>query len=370
MHESRSIDQERGDRGNLGRRIRERATQLGFDVVGFARCEEPLGVEHERYLRFVEKGMHGDMEFLAELAEQRRTLDGEALLAGARSVICVGMRYARSGDELAGISAGIARYARGRDYHNFLRKRLRKLAKFVRTLTPEAEARALCDVEPVLERAWAVRAGLGFVGKNGMVITPGQGSYQMLGEVVTNLVLPAGTPMNERCGSCTRCLDACPTAAFVEPFVLDARRCVSYLTIEARGAPAEELREAVGERYFGCDDCQEVCPFNRTAEPEGARTVDFAPVGTWQERGLGDMVAMDEATFDEVTLGSPLRRAKRAGLARNAALVAANRVRGGKGTAEDEAVLRAALAHDEAAVREVAEWGLAGRAEGAARSVR
>src|SRR5262249_18003347 len=148
----------------------------------------------------------------------------------------------------------IARYARGRDYHNGVRKKLRRLAAFVRGLG--ADARPLIDDAPILERAWAARAGLGFVGKNGMGIVPGTGSLLALGEGVTTLALTPDTPIDERCGTCTRCLDACPTHAFTRPFVLDARRCVSYLTIEKRGAIEDSLREGVGEHLFGCDDCQ------------------------------------------------------------------------------------------------------------------
>lgn len=356
----------------LDRLVRAKAIALGFDVVGVARADEPLDVEHARYERFIARGMHGDMAYLADGMEARRRLDGEAILPGARSVVCVGRRYAREeeGEAAAGVAGGIARYARGRDYHSFLKKRLRRLAAFARELTPGAEARALCDIEPVMERAWAARAGLGFVGKNGLVIAPGQGSYMLLGEVVTTLELVPDTPIAERCGSCTRCLDACPTQAFPEPFVLDARRCVSYLTIEARGAPPEALRPGIGEHLFGCDDCQSVCPFNRTAPPPADRTREFAPLDAWRALGLADLTAMDDEAFDRVTPGSPLRRARRAGLARNAAIVAANRARAGTACDEDVQCLRAALAHEDAAVREVAAWGLAalgggtGRAQG------
>jgi epoxyqueuosine reductase len=343
----------------LDRRIRAQARALGFDVVGVARADEPLGVEHARYTDFLARGMHGDMAFLADRPEARKSLDCEDILTGARSVVCLAKRYARPDDGALGVAPLIARYARGRDYHNFVKKRLRKLAVFVRGLTKGAEARALCDTEPLLERAWAARAGLGFVGKNGLVITPGMGSYVMLGEVVTNLELVPDTPMAERCGSCTRCLDACPTKAFPEPFVLDARRCISYLTIEASGAPAEDLRAPVGEHLFGCDESQDVCPFNRTAPPPVERTRDFAPLPEWQSRGLHDLVTMSEGAFDEATLGTPLRRPKRAGLARNAALVAANRVRAGKGTEDDERCLLSGCEHEDPAVREVAIWGLA-----------
>jgi epoxyqueuosine reductase len=346
------------------RRVREEALALGFDVLGVAAADEPLGVEHARYEEFIAAGMHGDMGYLARYVEERRRLDTGAILEGARSIVCVGQSYARRAEDEASdppLARGVARYARGRDYHNHLRRRLKRLADFIRTLAPDVRARPLCDIEPVMERAWAARAGIGFVGKNGLVITPGQGSYQLLGEVVTTLRLTPGVPIGERCGSCTRCLDACPTQAFQAPFVLDPRRCVAYLTIEQAGAPAEDLREGIGERVFGCDVCQEVCPWNRTAPPPAERTAPFHPLERWQGRDIDDLAAMDERGFDALTIGTPLRRARRAGLARNAAIVAINRLsRGAEGeeAAAAEAALAAALAHDDPAVREVAAWGV------------
>jgi epoxyqueuosine reductase len=353
-------------RADLDRRVRARARALGFDAVGVARADVPLEIEHDRYRAFVDAGLHGEMGWLAEHAEVRRRLDGPDILEGARSVVCLGKRHARPPEDEArdgGIVPLVARYAQGGDYHSHLKKRLRQLAKFVRTLAPDAEARALCDIEPVLERAWAARAGLGFVGKNGLVIVPGQGSYVILGEVVTNLELVPDTPITERCGSCTRCLDACPTGAFPAPFVLDARRCISYLTIEAAGAPEEALRGATGDHLFGCDVCQEVCPFNRTAAPALDRTRGFHPHPRWQETDVDAFVAMDEATWEEASLGSPLRRAGRAGLARNAALVAARRLaQGATGPAAERArrAIELARHHDAEPVREVAAWALAG----------
>jgi epoxyqueuosine reductase len=343
--------------------VRARALALGFDVVGFARADEPLGIEHERYADFIARGMHGEMGYLAEHAEVRRTLDGAGIMEGARSVICVGRRYARpaaADAEDPPLARGIARYARGQDYHNHVHKKLRRLAAYLRTLAQGARARPLCDAVPVLERAWAARAGLGFIGKNGLMITPGQGSYQLLGEVVTNLVLTPGTPIEERCGSCTRCLDACPTSAFEAPFVLDPRRCLAYVTIEARGEPTPSVAEAAGEHLFGCDVCQEVCPFNKAATP----AVDprpFAPLPRWGGMGLAELARLDDAGFVRTTEGSPLRRAGRAGLARNAVLVAASRLaRGSRGEAapdrlqaEAAEVIAVGLAHDDPMVREV-----------------
>ncbi len=333
--------------------IVKRARELGFDAVGIARADEPLDLEFERYRAFVEGGRHGAMAYLARDPEARRRLDGDAVRPGANSVLCVARRSARTAAEEATappVAKLLARYARGQDYHNFLRKKLRSLAKLVRTLAPGTAARPLLDEEPVLERAWAARAGLGFVGKNGLVIIPGQGSFILLGEVVTTLALPPDTPIAERCGSCTRCLDACPTGAFERPFVLDPRRCIAYLTIED---PSND-RAGAGEPLFGCDDCQSVCPFNRTAPPDVAETRPFHPLGAWEGMGLADLVALDDEAFFRLTTGSPVRRATRVGLARSAARVAREALSAGRGGDDARAALAAAARHDDPIVREIA----------------
>jgi epoxyqueuosine reductase len=224
----------------------------------------------------------------------------------------------------------------------------------------------LCDEEPVLERAWAARAGLGFVGKNGMLIVPGVGSMVLLGEVVTTLDLEAGEPMTERCGACTRCLEACPTGAFAAPFVLDARRCVSYLTIEQKTAIAPELRPGIGQHLFGCDDCQTVCPFNAGMGARAPLTDEdgdpFAPLERWSRLRLEDLLSLDDAAWRTVSEGTPLKRAGRTGVARNAAIVLGNR--GDEGALP--ALREAASTHDHPVVREAATWAVA-RIEGKAR---
>ena len=344
------------------------ARRLGFDAVATARADLPLDDDFARYESFVEQGMHGGMDWLARAREARRRLDGNEILLGAKSVICLARKYGRSAeqeDQDPELARSIARYARGRDYHNGVRKKLRTLAKYVRKFGTDAEpvhARPLCDQEPVLERAWAARAGLGFVGKNGLLIVPGVGSLVLLGEVVTTLALEPDSPIPERCGACTRCLDACPTGAFVEAFVLDPRRCVAYLTIESRDAIPEALREGVGTHLFGCDDCQTVCPFNARARAPAISGRVTTPVDTrfeaaprWSEATFGALLALDEAGFEELRHGTPVARATRIGLARNAAVVMGNR-----GDPADLAVLaRARDGHDAAIVREAAGWAVA-----------
>jgi epoxyqueuosine reductase len=273
-------------------------------------------------------------------------------------VICVASRYSSPDDPPppeGSVAASVARYARGRDYHNRLRARVRRLAAFVRTLGEGVRARPIVDTAPVLERAWAARAGLGFVGKNGLVIAPGQGSYLLLGEVVTTLALAPDTPIAERCGECTRCLDACPTGAFPRPFVLDARRCVSYLTIELRGPMPEPLRAGVGENLFGCDVCQDVCPFNRTRRTTPLRAGSYASHERWQTLRVEDLLDLGEAEWQEACVGTPLARATPSGLVRNAVTVIANR--------GDRAFVprleRLAREHPDGAVREHAAWAVA-----------
>ncbi len=354
--------------------VRREAVRLGFDAVGIARADVKLDRDFAAYESFVRDGMQGEMNWLGreETRPVRERLDGEGILPGARSVVCVARRYG-PGDRLPAtregtVERGLALYARGRDYHGFLRRRLRRLAKFVRSLgEPPVLARPLCDEEPVLERAWAARAGLGFIGKNGMLIVPGIGSMVLLGEVVTNLELEPGQPIEERCGSCTRCLDACPTSAFVAPFVLDPRKCVSYLTIERRSAVPLELREGVSDHLFGCDDCQTTCPFNAGAGAraplDGGDGAPFASLERWSRVRLEDCLALDDVAWHDLTEGSPLRRAGRSGLARNAAIVLGNR--------GDRRALRAleaaAREHDDPMVREAAAWAFE-RIERATRS--
>lgn len=293
-------------------RIIDRAHALGFDAIGVARADEPLLTDHARYQAFVDAGFHGQMAYLATHRDVRRSLLGSAILDGARSVICVADRYAtrepRTVDNRAAVVRLIARYARGFDYHDHLRRRLRSLADCVRQTFPGTQARPLCDTAPVLERAWAARSGLGFIGKNGMVIVPKLGSYVLLGEVVTTASLPSHAPLRPRCGDCTRCLDACPTRAFPAPFVLDARRCISYLTIEHRGPFPPDLAPSVGRRLFGCDVCQQVCPFNRAQQATIVRPSAYSPLPQWQRLSLQDLYDVAPDKLRSLCKRSPLHR--------------------------------------------------------------
>jgi epoxyqueuosine reductase len=343
-------------RARLTQSVKDEARRLGFEIVGIARADSPLTDDFARYEAFLDAGHHGDMAYLEADREVRRSLDGPGMLEGARSVVCVARSYKRSDAELdsdRGLASSVAQYARGQDYHNGLRKKLRKLAAYVRGLGDGISARPLIDDAPVLERAWAARAGLGFVGKNGLLIVPGHGSFVLLGEVVTTLELDADDPIPGRCGACTLCLDACPTAAFPSPFVLDARKCIAYLTIEAKSVAPAPLREAIGTHFFGCDVCQRVCPFNR-GRSEGNDLRPFRPQAELEALTLDEVLSLDEERFARLKAGSPIGRPGRDGLRRNAAIALGNR-----GEVGDRLTLQQHRDDPSAEVREAVRWALA-----------
>jgi len=337
--------------GSLTEQLFARARELGFDRVGVARAE-PLTEDSERLRRWLAAGYHGSMDYLARTADARSDPAHPGMLPSVKSVVVLATAYARADGAVGPAPARVARYARGRDYHNVLYSRLRKLNSWLRA--QGHQVRAAVDTMPVLERAWAQRAGLGFIGKNGCLIVPGLGSHLFLSALVTSAVLEPSEPMAERCGQCRLCLDACPTRAFVAERVLDARRCISYLTIEHRGAIEPELRAGLEDWAFGCDACQDVCPFNRTRLPEPERTAPFAPDPRF-EQSAESWLLLDEAGFAERTQGSPLRRTGREGMARNLALVLGNR-----GERRHLPVLQRVAADDPSpVVREAAGWAIA-----------
>lgn len=334
-----------GDDEALAARVKGLGGELGFVRVGVARAEK-LGEEGERLTAWLAAGHHGDMGYMQRTAEVRIDPTHPGMLPGARSVVVFAAPYAGARDPKK--LGRVARYAQGRDYHNVLHKRLRHVTRLLRA--EGHAARAAVDSLPVFERAWAQRAGIGFIGKNCCLIVPGLGSHLFLAAVVTSAELPPDQPMPERCGACRLCLDVCPTRAFVAPRSMDARRCISYLTIEHRGAIDEELRPAIADWIFGCDACQDVCPFNR-----GAAASEAAGGGSASDTPALDPAAvleLDEPSFAAMTAGSPLRRPKREGLARNAAIVLGNH-----GTRRALPLLERVAARDPSPiVRETASW--------------
>lgn len=311
--------------------VRDKAKELGFDLVGIARADQSLERDFAAYEAFIDSGKHGEMGYLANNRELRRRIDSDGILGSAKSVICLGQRYAVEGTPDLGIIPWVARYARGRDYHNHLRKRLRKLAEFVRSLAEGTTARAMCDTAPVLERAWASLSGIGFIGKNGMLIAPGLGSFVLLGEVVTSLDLSPDQPLENKCGKCTRCIDACPSGAIVAPHVIDARRCISYLTIEHRGPYDQILEKSVGKLLFGCDICQDVCPFNRGKHTRIGPGSEYDPLPALSNLDREQLLGMSDEEISKVFQGSAMRRAKPEDWRRNVRVSLANDEGLGKG---------------------------------------
>jgi len=323
--------------------VKARALELGFDRVAIGRAAPP---EHgDAFERWLDAGHAGTMDYLARTRAER--LDPARLLPECRSVIAVALNY-RPPDDPAW--AGVARYARGRDYHTVMRPRLRRLVEFLDTSGgPAVRSRAAVDTSAVLEKDLAAAAGLGWIGKNTNLLHPTLGSYFFIGIVLTTADLHADARVPDRCGTCRACLDACPTAAFPAPYALDARRCIAYLTIEHRGPIDPELRPGMGEWLFGCDVCQEVCPWNRAA-PQAAdpELAPGAPPGS-----PADLVGLDDAGFRARFGTSAISRARRAGLARNAALVLGN----GR-DAEAIPALRRALEDPDSSVSDAARWSL------------
>ncbi|WP_304639635.1 tRNA epoxyqueuosine(34) reductase QueG [Pseudomonas sp.] len=342
------------DAADLAGEIRRLADALGFQQVGISAPD--LG-QHERWLEsWLAAGYHGEMQWMASHGT-KRTRPAE-LVPDTRRVISVRMDYLPGDTQMARrLSqpdlAYISRYALGRDYHKLMRRRLQQLAEQIQGLIGPFGYRAFVDSAPVMERALAVQAGLGWFGKNSMLINRQAGSYFFLGELFTDLPLPVDQPYTQdHCGSCSACLDRCPTNAFVGPQVLDARRCISYLTIELKGAIPEELRPLMGNRVFGCDDCQLVCPWNRFARE--TRETDFAPRHRLDQAELVTLFRWSEDEFLRYTEGSPIRRIGHERWLRNLAV--------GLGNATTSIpvieALRARLDHPSMLIREHVTWAL------------
>ena len=333
-------------------RIRERALALGFEAVAIASVEPLEAVA--RYRAWIDAGRHGEMHWLASEKHLARRADPERILRELRSVVCVAMCHAPDRSEARDARIGrIARYAAGEDYHRVMHDRLLALERFIeRDALPGSRALWYADTGAILERAWAERAGLGWIGKHAGLLSERLGSWLLLGEVYVNRVLESdAAPAAERCGTCTRCLDACPTGAIVAPYQVDARRCISYLTIELRGPIPRELRPLVGDWVFGCDVCQEVCPWNRFAKPAREARLHARELDGWT---LERFLTLDEPAFEALFAGSPIRRARRSGFLRNVCVALGNRR--DRGTAG--ALARVLEADPEPLVRGHAAWAL------------
>lgn len=317
--------------------IKQRARALGFDLVGITTADSPA--HSARFRQWLERDFHGEMGYMARNADKR--IAPQEILPDVRSIIVVGLNYFTGHHEKPG---RVARYAWGtRDYHGVMDEKLKQLAEFV-----GGNAKWYVDTGPILERDLAQRAGIGFIGKHTNLISRQLGNWSFLGEVLTNLELAADQPEREYCGKCHRCIDACPTRAIVGPYQLDARLCISYLTIELKGSIPVELRPLIGDRIFGCDDCLEVCPWNRFARQ--------SPVREFQRRAsppLTEFLSWDEKRFRDFFRGTPIFRIKRRGFLRNVCVALGN-----LGDASALPALERALNDPEPLVREHAAWAI------------
>lgn len=321
-------------------RLKAKAREFGFELSGIARATQADGFE--RYREWLDRGYAGEMNYLHEHAEARRHPD--SILTDVRSVLMVGMTY-------GGVSGSVAKYAQSPDYHRFIWDRLNPLAAWLDNEVPGTRSHGCADSAPLLERDFARRAGLGWFGKNTMLLNKDLGSFFMLGALLTTLELEPDSPHEgSHCGTCTACLDACPTQAFVGPGWLDARKCVSYLTIELKTSIPHELRPGVGDWLFGCDVCQDVCPWNHESErapglPRSANLTAIDPI---------ELLSLAPNELRRRFKGTSLRRANWRGLLRNAAIVLGNR-----GDVQALPALCAAVKWDDEVVREACEWAIA-----------
>lgn len=326
--------------------VQAHAKRLGFDACRFASAQSPPHADAFR--QWLAEGKAGEMAWLGKNADRRT--DPQLVLPGAKTIIMVARNYAPAGPSPHPRTGyEIARYAWGEDYHEVLTPRIRELEEVL--AAQGGRQRSYIDTGPVLERDYAVLAGLGWHGKSTMVISRELGAFFFLGALLTTLEIPPDAPAVDRCGRCTKCIDVCPTAAITGPQQLDARRCVSYLTIELKGAIPEELRPLIGNRIYGCDDCAAVCPWNRFAKASTELRFAAQPFAySWR---LRDFLALDDAAFRELFRDSPIKRIKRRGFLRNVCVALGN-----TGGAEDLAALQKAASDPEPLIAEHASWAL------------
>ncbi len=339
------------DNKSLKIALRAQAARLGFLAFGVTGADADFSA---RLGPWLEGGNAGDMAWMADRAAQRAS--PKALWPEARSAIMLGMSYAPAGDPLALAEARsrgrISVYAQGKDYHDVVKKALKSLTRWLVEQTG-AEVKVFVDTAPVMEKPLAGAAGLGWQGKHSNLVSPEQGSWLFLGSVFTTLELEPDAPHRDQCGSCTACQAACPTDAFPAPYRLDARRCISYLTIEHKGPIPHEFRRAIGNRIYGCDDCLAVCPWNKFAQ-SAAANLAFAPRAELVAPALADLLALDDTGFRAVFSGSPIKRIGRDRMVRNAAIAAGN-----SGDARLATPLEALREDASEIVREAAQWALA-----------
>ncbi len=331
--------------------IRQKALEVGFDTVGFAPAHIPQ--EKQDHLHaYIAEGRHGDMEWMAETAERKSS--PHKLWPDVKSVIVLGLNYGPGHDPLAILEqkdrGAISVYAQGKDYHDLVKKRLKQIARWM-VERFDNELKVFVDTAPVMEKPLAQMAGLGWQGKYTNVISKEYGAWLFLGEIFTTLELPPDEPEVDHCGSCTLCIDACPTGAITAPNQVDARACISYLTIELKGDIPEQYRGQMGNRIYGCDDCSAVCPWNKFTVP--TKEEAFQPRAHTQAPRLSDLAQLDDATFRKVFSGSPVKRTGRNRMLRNILIALGN-----SGNVSKSAEIQGFLNEEDPSVQEAARWAL------------
>jgi len=297
---------------NYTQLIKQEAYRLGFSFIGISKAEF-LEEEAPKLEEWLNNNYHGEMAYMANHFDKR--LKPTLLVPGAKSVISLMYNYYTHLEQKDATAPQIAKYAYGRDYHKVVKKKLKELVNFIKENIGEVSGRAFVDSAPVMERQWAQKSGLGWLGKNTLLLSKKAGSYYFLGELILDLVLETDTPVTDHCGSCTKCLDACPTNAFVQPYVLDASKCISYLTIELKNEIPNEFKGKMDNWMFGCDICQQVCPWNRFATPH--QEPDFEPHESLLKMRRKEWEEITEELFDTLFKGTPVKRTKYEGLKRN-----------------------------------------------------
>jgi len=338
------------DTTSLEDSLKAKARELGFAAIGIAPAEDDP-VRAERLHEWLDAGFHGDMAWMQDRADVRQ--GPQSMWPEAKSVIALGMSYAPDVDPLAPGEAKISVYAQGRDYHDVVKKALKALARWLVEQCPGTQLKVFVDTAPVMEKPLGEAAGIGWQGKHTNMVSREHGNWLFLGAIYTTLDLVPDASHTDRCGSCRACQDACPTDAFPEPYRLDARRCISYLTIEHKGPIPEEFREAIGNRIYGCDDCLTVCPWNKFADT-AARHAKLAPREELIDPKLSELLTLDDAAFRAKFSGSPIKRVGRGSFVRNCLIAAGN--------SGDAALLPQvqALSDDpDTVVAEAASWALA-----------
>jgi len=307
------------DKADLKRLVKDKALELGFEQVGFAKAQA-LSNEAHNLEKWLNGGMHGTMSWMEGHFDKR--IDPTKLVDGAKTVISVTLQYYPGKLEFPKETPRISTYALGDDYHDVVRNKLKALYDYIRLLVGDINGRVFTDSAPVMDKAWAARSGLGWLAKNGNLLNRKLGSWFFIGEIILDVDFDPDSPTTDHCGSCTKCIDACPTDAIVMPQVIDARKCISYLTIEFRGSIPESYHKGIGEWMYGCDICQDVCPWNRKAPT--TNEPDFKPRKDIMEMTAEGWRQLDTETFKRLFKGSAVKRTKYAGLVRNISISVQN----------------------------------------------